>query len=483
MKFSLSIIALSLSTVVWAQKPVTIKGAINNATDANLVVVNATNVQISPENKQDQIALNEKGQFEVSIPVTQKYNWIILVNNNKRLDFYVKEGSELQLTADGNLFDATATFTGKGSDVPQYFAQNSKDRGSIMGYYRRLQEAARQQPEAFLKSLDSLKNREASDVSKALKEKQLPADFVQYWHTFLDYSLLDARLNYPMLHEMMRQNSNQIQSVAPELMVVPQNTPKQFDDKYLDIPFYQTYVQSYYTAWLGANGYQNQQTGNAAEDAKNPAAFRQLDSALTLFYKSTPDKTAEFGAGRILAAESRNLPLAYLETKVAEYKKRFPKSANNAILEKVVYDIKKFDANQPAMDFDFTTIEGKKMKLSDLKGKIVYLDFWASWCGPCRREMPYAKQIKEHFKDREDVVFLYVSIDDKEDAWKGGITAMEVSGINTRTPGWSGSIAKLYQVSSVPAYFLIDKKGNFAIKGVPRPSQTDDLIKLMEGLL
>jgi thioredoxin-related protein len=97
--------------------------------------------------------------------------------------------------------------------------------------------------------------------------------------------------------------------------------------------------------------------------------------------------------------------------------------------------------------------------------------------------MPHAKTIKEQFKDRNDVVFLYVSIDDKEDAWKKGITAMDISGIHTRTPGWGGEIAKLYQIQSVPAYFLIDKKGNFVTKKTPRPSQTAELIKLIKDQL
>ena len=97
--------------------------------------------------------------------------------------------------------------------------------------------------------------------------------------------------------------------------------------------------------------------------------------------------------------------------------------------------------------------------------------------------MPHAKKIKEQFKDRNDVVFLYVSIDDKEEAWKKGITAMDISGIHTRTPGWGGEIAKLYQIQSVPAYFLIDKKGNFVTKKTPRPSQTEELIKLIKDQL
>jgi thioredoxin-related protein len=97
--------------------------------------------------------------------------------------------------------------------------------------------------------------------------------------------------------------------------------------------------------------------------------------------------------------------------------------------------------------------------------------------------MPFAKRFKEHFKDNEQVVFLYVSIDEKEDAWKNGINNLGISGMHTRTPGWAGEIAQLYKIQSVPAYFLIDKDGKFVVHKAPRPSQTDEVIRLIEGLL
>ncbi len=123
------------------------------------------------------------------------------------------------------------------------------------------------------------------------------------------------------------------------------------------------------------------------------------------------------------------------------------------------------------------------MKLSDLKGKVVYLDFWASWCGPCISELPAAKKVEDHFAGR-DVVFLKVSIDEDETAWKNALEKRKIEGINTRLDGgWKAPVAKQYGVQGVPSYFLLDKKGKFITETTPRPSETEELIGLLEGAL
>jgi thiol-disulfide isomerase/thioredoxin len=471
----------------FAQKNITLSGTIANPSEMKMVVVNATNTNIIPNTgKQEMVTLGADGKFSITLPVTEKYNWIILANanNNQRVDFFAKEGSELTFTADARKLDSTATFAGKGSEIPQYFAVLSAKRGGITGYHNRTQEVAVNDVATYRHALDSVKADEEAFMKNSAEGKALPKDFQTYWSTFLQYSVYDAMLYYPGVHEAIRQKKNNVQNIPSELYAITKSAPPAFNDDNIDIAFYQTYVQGYYGAQLGAAGFMNiimQDPKTFQQDRSK--ALQQTDSILRLIYKNMPKKTGEFAAGRVIALESKNWSTEELEARNAAYKKQFPKSEYNATLEKILYDMKKFDPGQPAVDFKFTTLEGKNVKLSDLKGKVVYMDFWASWCGPCKGEMPHAKEIKERFKDRQDVVFLYVSIDDKEDAWKRGIQAMSISGMHTRTPGWGGEIAKLYQISSVPAYFLIDKKGNFVTKKTPRPSQKDEVIKLIEGLL
>lgn len=474
------LLALVTGSPVFAQKNITITGTITGAADPNLVVVNFSNTDIVPENKQETIALNEQGQFSLTIPVNRKYNWIVLANGKLRLDFFAKEGSTLRLTTNGGNFDTSAHFEGNGSELPEYFARATRERGGIMGYHQRTQAAAMADPADYPKLLDSLrKAEEATFRNTRIKGRELPRDFAPYWAAFLQYSVYDAMLHYPLLHEQIKQKSQYVQEIPEALYAVTRKAPPAFNDDYMDLAFYQTYVQRYFDQQLSAGGFPNIPVRSEADQAQ---MLQRTDSMLNLIYTRMPPKTGEFAAGRIIATNVKGWPFDYFEAKVGEYRKHYPKSANNALLDGIAAEVKRFDPGQPALDFDFTTLEGKKMKLSDLKGKVVYMDFWASWCGPCKGEMPHAKKIKEHFQGK-DVVFLYVSIDDKEEAWKRGIEAMDISGVHTRTPGWQGDIARRYQIQSVPSYFLIDKKGNFVTRRTPRPSQSAELISLIEGLL
>lgn len=482
------LLCLTMANLAFSQKNITLSGIIKNPAEDFVIVVNATSTKIVPDNKQDKIMLDSAGYFKITIPVTQKYDWLIVVNGNKRVDFFAEQGSYLYLTADGKAFDMTASFTGKGMEVPNYFANALKKSGGIMGYYQQLQMAAQRESVAFKPAIDSIKAQEWANFEAAFNQKgsNISKDFNKYYQLFLEYSVYDALENYPVTHQAVLRQSTNLPDIPVSLFEVMKQTPQKFDDKYLDIPFYQTYLQSFYFSKLSAAGFKNemvQAVDPATGQSTSVSNYAQTDSVLKLTYANMPPQSAAFAAGRILAGEAKNMPLAKLETLVNEYKAKFPKSEYTTEVDGIVKELKKFDPGQPAIDFTFTTLEGKTMKLSDLKGKVVYMDFWASWCGPCKGEMPYAKIVKEHFKDNQDVVFLYVSIDDNEEKWKNGITALGVTGMNTRTPGWSGEITRLYGIQSIPNYFLIDKKGNFVMKKTPRPSQSDEVIKLIEGLL
>lgn len=122
--------------------------------------------------------------------------------------------------------------------------------------------------------------------------------------------------------------------------------------------------------------------------------------------------------------------------------------------------------------------------LKEFKGKVVYVDFWASWCPPCRGEMPFSKQLHEQFKGNKDVVFLYITFDRTEEAWKNGIEKMEIQGHH-----WYPSevqrvdINNKYAVSGIPRYMLVDKKGVVVNDNASRPSSGQEIAKSIQALL
>ena len=114
---------------------------------------------------------------------------------------------------------------------------------------------------------------------------------------------------------------------------------------------------------------------------------------------------------------------------------------------------------KPAPDFSFQTEKGKTTSLNKYKGKVLVLDFWASWCGPCRQEVPNLKKYYEEFKGK-GVEFLSVSIDAKKDAWTKALKEEAMPWKQGWTPDSGKEAMNTYQFSGIPFIIIIDKDGN-----------------------
>lgn len=116
------------------------------------------------------------------------------------------------------------------------------------------------------------------------------------------------------------------------------------------------------------------------------------------------------------------------------------------------------ESNRPhAKDFSLYSLDGnKKVELKNFKGKPVVINFWASWCGPCREEMPFFEKTWDEYKDK-GVVFLGINVLDEEKNAKDFLHSFEISYLNLRDS--SGEAANNYSVTALPATFFIDKEG------------------------
>lgn len=114
---------------------------------------------------------------------------------------------------------------------------------------------------------------------------------------------------------------------------------------------------------------------------------------------------------------------------------------------------------QTAPTFTFNNDKGEPVSLDSFKGKVVIIDFWASWCGPCRKEIPNLKKYYEEFKNNPDVAFLSVSIDAKEDDWRKAMAEEQMEWIQLLAPNSGREAMDKYQFRGIPFIVAIDKEG------------------------
>lgn len=143
-------------------------------------------------------------------------------------------------------------------------------------------------------------------------------------------------------------------------------------------------------------------------------------------------------------------------------------------------------AGQPAPNFTLADASGKKVSLSDLRGRVVYLDFWASWCAPCLAEMPPAAALRRKFAGRS-VVFLYVSLDAQAADWQRTLAARNLlapNAVHLRDgQGFAGAAARAFGVQAMPSYWLIGPDGHIIANNPPRPSTSPAIDAALEAAL
>lgn len=253
-------------------------------------------------------------------------------------------------------------------------------------------------------------------------------------------------------------------------------------------------------------------TGSRIQDQNNEfeallAPHRhQMDSFMAIVRKLDSDSTrdqlkpiydsleaVENAAGRSFIAEHPDYELsAYFLT---FYKNKAPKDSTRVLYGHLAPRVKqtewgksiavfleksrKFEIGDKAADFSLPTLANKTLSLSDFKGKYVLLEFWATWCGPCRRENPILRNAYTQFKD-QDFEILGVNLDEKKADWEATVQEDSISWTTVGDlTGMNGEVPITYSVYYIPHNLLLDKDGVVVAKDLRGSSLKNELEKLL----
>lgn len=188
-------------------------------------------------------------------------------------------------------------------------------------------------------------------------------------------------------------------------------------------------------------------------------SYQKRDELKNQYIQKNPDSFFSLQALKDLAGIS--IDVAKTEPLFKQLSDRLKNSTEGKKFGETINKARAFQIGQTAPDFSQNDVNDKPVKLSDFRGRYVLLDFWASWCGPCRGENPHLVKVYDAYKDKNFTI-LGVSLDqpDKKQEWlaaieKDGLKWTNVSDLNS----WQNQAAQLYGIRAIPQNFLIDPTG------------------------
>lgn len=447
------ILALIVLTIISCNKSeknyVLFSGKIENPNSNLLSIINSSNKKVR------EIKVSDAGVFSDTIFNANGY--YRFSDGKETSSIYLENGYNITLNMDAKEFDESITYTGTGSSENNFLAKKFliKEKHNDIGKLFLLEE------KEFLAKINEQKTELLSSIDGSISEK-----FAQNEKKNIDYDYILTTKQYERGHAYFAKKK--------EFKV-----SKDFPDLTKDLKFdnEEDYkISSAYRNLVGRNFYKT-----AREVSKKDSVSFQ-DAAIQFIEKV---KSSEIKNGLLTSIarniSSKNEKSADLYTAIMklstdkDFKTKLTKKYN------LINTLAKGN-DSPIFD-NYENYAGGTSSLSDFKGKYVYIDVWATWCGPCKREIPSLKKVEKQYHDK-DIAFISISIDVKKshDAWIQMVKDKELTGVQLFADNdWSSKFIKNYDINSIPRFILIDKEGKIVNADAPRPS-SKDLIKLFDEL-
>jgi len=461
------LVALLFANTISAQQ-LHFNGSISGIADENLLVEYSAGR--FGETWKEEIPVTDNG-FSKKIDLSTSI-WLKLSYKGKDRKIYVwKNADSLHISFEAAFLDDELKVAGTAGNI-HAFAESISEKYASRITVKWLSEQAKDATNIDAMEMDAfrLRNELVSELKKV--EPPLPQEFISQFKNHLGYyyylslfkfsSVKTSQSNIPKATEI------------PKVLLEKLTWERMNKTTELESEFFRELLLEYvdYKALEEYDFMKFPDRNAAVQEAFNIARSNLKDEALQYFLTSTLLRNAADVKASLLRQmhgflKQQNNSEAFVllvEKRISERLNAQEEEAPVIIEEEQVSD---------QYNVELLGVDGKKFNLSDLRGKVLYVDIWASWCGPCRKQFPAAKELKSKLSKKElkNIVFLYISIDNTETVWKKAIDQLKIEGTHAISKGgWGSEVTTKFDVRSIPRYFIFDKKGRAVNTNAPRPS-------------
>ncbi|MEM6317347.1 MAG: TlpA disulfide reductase family protein [Bacteroidota bacterium] len=402
----------------------------NNVAVSGLKLLVNHNPMLREESSFD-VTTAKSTPFRLDLPL-RSTTTATLQLGGQRIDLLLMPEKELVIHLWGNDLYEHLHFSGKGSKVNNYLVAAAKKFKFVEKELE--QQIQRATPTEFKQFLTKIKEEKLQFIRKYLETHTLTADAIKYAKADVFYWYAFNLMNYPYEHPIFHDQ--------PAPMVVPADYYDFIKEVELNnsaaLPnkYYLYYLQDYLS-------HMSQKTEND-QLSKIELANKYLKGKPLYFYTAWQQS---------VALKRGNLP--NVERTIVQFIEHCPYQLYEEYLKLAYHENRGIIEGMSAPEFQVADVNGNLVSLSDYKGKVVFLDFWATWCRPCTRLLPIHRQLQAQFEE-DSVAFLYVSLDKNANNWRQFLSRTSFSGTHLFA---NENITKKYKVETLPYSLLIDANG------------------------
>lgn len=453
MKRLLFVLVLSLGLISCAEEKseinhTIVQGRIQNPT-ADTITIRAGDFLA-------EIPLAGDGTFRDTLDLREKGYYTLRVGG-EITTMYLTPGNDLQVSLDTEQFDETVRYAGDNAAENNYLAQ----KFLLSEQLEVPQDQLKEMPEDSLVLLSDAHERRYLDLLQ--RDEHIDSAFLATEKKALAYGNLYTRQLYSVLNKDRYYGPDSTSTAV----LFDGNTDLDNAEDYEDFQDYRNLVN---LDFFKHTSIFNSQDTSSYEDL----AFAYIEKVRSENIRNHLLERVSFGirpgSDRSGEIYDRVMALSTDEAFKDQLRERYA-------------TIRKLDPGNPSPTFTYENHKGGETSLESLKGKYVYLDIWATWCGPCLRQIPALKEVEEDYKDK-NIHFVSISIDTEAayDKWKKMVTEKDLGGIQLIADNaWNSEFIQDYAINGIPRFILLDPQGNIVSADAPRP--TDPALReLFENL-